>query len=270
MSFEDDFLDQLKEALSYEFEFDPIHLNILENAKCSFQERIYEDPDNPLTILHIKLPIEVLRRVKSDKYFKEIVLENSHMIFPKYRPMLWDVEFYGIDNHLVITSANNDSQPIHSIFGEPSTDPQFQCDIFVIMPFHDDFKWLYENVIEQVVKDINTSGHKLVVKRADNASKPSAEIMKKVWSMMNYCSLVIAICTPKDGDKDKFNPNVFYEVGIAHTIGKEVILVTDKSSELPFDIRHLEAVEYIDDKPANVDKLKRTLSEIITQHFKKT
>lgn len=269
MSFEDEFLGKLREALSHQFGGVTI-VDVLKDAKCSFDVKSYENSDDLYTILYIEVPIqELFGFVPFDSYHEDI-LYCAQKIFPKNRPPLDFIKSSALFTHSAKPSTNKNIEHNHSIFGEPSTDPQFQCDIFVIMPFHDDFRWLYENVIEQSIKNINASGQKLVVKRADNASKPSAEIMKKVWSMMNYCSLVIAICTPKDGDKDKFNPNVFYEVGIAHTIGKEVILVTDKSSELPFDIRHLEAVEYIDDKPANVDKLKRTLSEIITQHFKKT
>ena len=35
------------------------------------------------------------------------------------------------------------------------------------------------------------------------------------------------------------NPNVFYEAGIAHTLGKEVILITQHESDVPFDLRPL-------------------------------
>ncbi len=41
------------------------------------------------------------------------------------------------------------------------------------------------------------------------------------------------------------NPNVFYEIGIAHTLGREVILITQSDNDIPFDLRHLRYVRYL-------------------------
>ena len=41
------------------------------------------------------------------------------------------------------------------------------------------------------------------------------------------------------------NPNVFYEIGIAHTLGREVILITQSEEDIPFDLRHLRYVKYL-------------------------
>jgi hypothetical protein len=40
------------------------------------------------------------------------------------------------------------------------------------------------------------------------------------------------------------NTNVFYETGIAHTLGRNVILVA-QSMDLPFDLRPIRAVRYL-------------------------
>jgi hypothetical protein len=40
------------------------------------------------------------------------------------------------------------------------------------------------------------------------------------------------------------NPNVFYELGVAQSAGKPVIILNEKTDELPFDIRDLRAVSY--------------------------
>ena len=44
------------------------------------------------------------------------------------------------------------------------------------------------------------------------------------------------------------NPNVFYEIGIAHTLGKEVILLTQNSDDVPFDLRHLRYIRYLNNE----------------------
>jgi hypothetical protein len=50
--------------------------------------------------------------------------------------------------------------------------------------------------------------------------------------------VVICNCTGR-------NPNVFYEIGIAHTLGREVILITQIEGDIPFDLRHLRYVRYL-------------------------
>ncbi|MBK9356824.1 MAG: hypothetical protein IPN08_05460 [Bacteroidales bacterium] len=40
------------------------------------------------------------------------------------------------------------------------------------------------------------------------------------------------------GDFSGKNPNVFYEIGIAHTLGKTVIPITQSINDVPADLRH--------------------------------
>ena len=40
------------------------------------------------------------------------------------------------------------------------------------------------------------------------------------------------------------NPNVFYELGIAHSLGKKTICITQNSDDIPFDIKHLRHIKY--------------------------
>ncbi len=41
------------------------------------------------------------------------------------------------------------------------------------------------------------------------------------------------------------NPNVFYETGVAHTLGKIVIPITQSVGDIPFDLRHHRALTYL-------------------------
>jgi hypothetical protein len=50
--------------------------------------------------------------------------------------------------------------------------------------------------------------------------------------------VVICDCTDR-------NPNVFYEIGIAHALAREVILITQAKADIPFDLRHLRFLEYL-------------------------
>jgi hypothetical protein len=44
------------------------------------------------------------------------------------------------------------------------------------------------------------------------------------------------------------NPNVMYETGIAHTLGKHVIPITQAVEDIPFDIRHHRVLKYLPNK----------------------
>jgi hypothetical protein len=59
--------------------------------------------------------------------------------------------------------------------------------------------------------------------------------MEKVWDGICAARLVLADCTEK-------NPNVFYEIGMAHTVGKKVVLVTRSDKDIPSDIKHFDYV----------------------------
>ncbi|MCZ8036518.1 MAG: hypothetical protein O9288_17470, partial [Novosphingobium sp.] len=46
-------------------------------------------------------------------------------------------------------------------------------------------------------------------------------------------------------DFTRKNPNVFYEAGIAHTLGKHVIPITQSLDDIPFDLRHHRHLTYL-------------------------
>ncbi len=58
------------------------------------------------------------------------------------------------------------------------------------------------------------------------------EIMQTIWERINEAKLIICDCTYK-------NPNVLYELGIAHTIGKPVFICAQKREDINFDINNI-------------------------------
>lgn len=76
--------------------------------------------------------------------------------------------------------------------------------------------------------------------RADNRWDHPA-IIQDIVSLIDQGAIVVCDCTNK-------NPNVFYEMGIAHAIGKELITITQKSDDIPFDIGHLRYIRYQDNE----------------------
>ena len=119
----------------------------------------------------------------------------------------------------------------NTIFGKPDTSQQFQCDVFMVMPFKKELNSVYVDHIRPVVTTLG-----LTIRRGDD---PFSEhnIMRNVWSLTCNARMIIADCTGK-------NPNVFYEMGIAHTLGKLLIPITQRKEHIPFDIRGLRYIQY--------------------------
>jgi DNA-binding NtrC family response regulator len=103
--------------------------------------------------------------------------------------------------------------------------------VFVAMPFGEEFDPVFEDHISKVVEAVGMKAD-----RADAFSAPGA-IIDDILAAITTSEIVIADCTRR-------NPNVFYEIGIAHTLGKPTILVTANMNEVPFDLQHLRIIEY--------------------------
>lgn len=119
---------------------------------------------------------------------------------------------------------------VKPIFGEPQ---YFQDlpDVFVLMPFRDELKPVYEDHILRVTQHLG-----LICRRGDDFFRTRA-VIDDLWSAIYYSKACIADCTGK-------NPNVFYELGMAHTLGRPTILITQSIDDIPFDIRHIRHILY--------------------------
>jgi hypothetical protein len=63
-------------------------------------------------------------------------------------------------------------------------------------------------------------------------------IVQDIVNLIAKARVVVCDCSGK-------NANVFYEVGIAHSLGKEVVLIAQSEDDVPFDLRHLRYVRYL-------------------------
>lgn len=104
---------------------------------------------------------------------------------------------------------------------------------FVIMPFRPELKFFYRAIkshIEQTFPDVT-------VERGDDRVL-TTPILEKIADFIRQADVVIADCSDR-------NPNVFYELGMAHALGKPVVLITsDAVEEAPTDIRAFEFISY--------------------------
>ncbi len=124
--------------------------------------------------------------------------------------------------------------------------------VSAMMPFSPQFNAVHQTLIN------STKAFDLRLRRADDIwENPS--IIQDVVSLIDKSRIVICDCTGK-------NANVFYEAGIAHTLGREVILITQSEHDIPFDLRHLRYILYLNNGEGLLDlqaKLEQRISSII-------
>lgn len=123
---------------------------------------------------------------------------------------------------------------------------------FVLMPFSEPFNTYYKSIIKPAVNNA-----KLDSLRGDSLFRPSP-IMADIWQMIQDAKLLVAELTGK-------NPNVFYELGLAHAIGKPVILLSETIEDVPFDLQSLRVIIYDKDDPSWGSKLKTRLTKSINE-----
>ncbi len=102
---------------------------------------------------------------------------------------------------------------------------------FVIMPFEEQFDEIYELFIAETLDDMGFQ-----FRRADDI-KSQQNILKDIVEGIAKSDLIIA-------DLSKPNPNVYYELGLAHALNKPVISLTQDIAELPFDLKSYRVIEY--------------------------
>lgn len=103
--------------------------------------------------------------------------------------------------------------------------------VSVMMPFDGTFTAVYESIREAAL------AVGLRARRADDIWEAPA-VIQDVVSLIDRSRVVICDCSGR-------NPNVFYEIGIAHTLGREVVLIAQNEEDIPFDLRHLRHLRYL-------------------------
>lgn len=145
--------------------------------------------------------------------------------------------------------SNESSMRVSPIFGKAFE--RYAVDIFVLMPFRPELQPIYDDHIKSVARRL-----KMSIARADDFFSTQS-VIDEIWSGIVRSKIIIADCTDK-------NPNVFYEIGIAHAIGKPVILITQNAEDVPFDLRHRKYIPY-EYTPRKIKEFEKQLNGTILE-----
>lgn len=85
-----------------------------------------------------------------------------------------------------------------------------------------------------------------------NSVVTGRDFLQKIWSMIVEVPLAIAVI--HEDMPVTTQANVFYEIGIAQTLGKETVVIKTKEAKIPSDFVRTEYIEYGEDFATKVDR----------------
>lgn len=99
------------------------------------------------------------------------------------------------------------------------------------MPFEKEFDEIYSDFIKNALSE---AGYEVsIAKDLQN----QGNILRDIVEYIHRSNLIVA-------DLTTLNPNVFYELGIAHALKKPVIMLAQNIDEVPFDLKQYRIVMY--------------------------
>lgn len=103
---------------------------------------------------------------------------------------------------------------------------------FVMMPFAEPLGGYYTSVYQPAIDKA-----KLKAVRADAEIFGTGKIIDQIWAGIHSARVLVAELTGR-------NPNVLYELGLAHALRKPVVLISSNEDDVPFDVRHVRVIYY--------------------------
>jgi hypothetical protein len=156
---------------------------------------------------------------------KQVYTEESRRFERAYSPNIERIEY-----DQVLKSLSTDWKELArstvSLAEKVVTSPN----VFVIMSYSDSaqLKDLYK-AVQRVCKE-----YAYVARRVDE-SNLFKRIVPEISRQLRNCAFVIA-------EISEAKPNVYYELGVADGLGKAIIVVARKGTELPFDVKDIPVI----------------------------
>lgn len=132
---------------------------------------------------------------------------------------------------------------------------EFLDTCFVMMPFGGWFDRYYQEVYVPAIKEAG-----LEPVRADELFS-TGSVVEQIWEQITKAKVLLADLTDK-------NPNVFYELGLAHAAIKPVVFTAARIDDIPFDLRHLRVIVYETREPEWAPKLRKFITEYLRNTIK--
>jgi hypothetical protein len=206
------------------------------------------------------------KRIPEDEFFLNTLTREFNI--PKDRVEAFSKIFLENLKYLRAFSAMPNSAELPTSSGEvstPATPPEkvpspivskeprireFLDTCFVMMPFGAWFDRYYQEIYVPAIKE---AGFEPV--RADELFT-TGSVVEQIWEQIEKAKLLLADLSGK-------NPNVFYELGLAHAAKKPVVFTASQVDDVPFDLRHLRVIIYEIREPEWSGRLKKSVTDYL-------
>jgi len=102
---------------------------------------------------------------------------------------------------------------------------------FIVMPFGQEWSVDVHRILSRACDAVNVRAV-----RGDDLFTPT-DFLEDIWQGINAADFVIADITGR-------NPNVLYELGIAHTLAKPVVILSRQATDIPVDLATRRVILY--------------------------
>lgn len=198
-----------------------------------------------MTGIWVSLTVAVLVYYKTNrerKYDEDKNRANIEMLRESYERKMYEMmdrlvrteDRWKDANHLILSGQKREVSPFKKhnstlteflkAHGLKEEDTEVENDtVFVLTPFHKKYESTF-NIISDVCREVGLRCY-----RGDE-EHISGDLLPHTLKQLCKARLVIA-------NVDGRNPNVFYELGIAHAIDKGTILISQSLDEVPVDLK---------------------------------
>ena len=198
---------------------------------------------------------KIIENINKIQPTAKIIIYSGHKFTSEIEEALKDLRY---NSYLFKGSRGNTiAQVIDELERYKNLKIQKKC--FVIMPFSGtktctEKEWteVFKFIIKPAVEE---SGYDY---RCERNSQNVGNIIKNIIANLNSADIVIADLTDR-------NANVFYELGVRHTLNFPTILITQNIQDVPFDLQGYKCIEYDRTLPGAVEfkkSIKNTILEI--------
>jgi hypothetical protein len=182
------------------------------------------------------------------EHFAKIFLENLRYLRAfTAEPKASDLTSASIESAVTTTPPEKVPSPLVS--KEPRV-REFLDTCFVMMPFGAWFDRYYAEIYVPAIKE---AGFEPV--RADELFT-TGSVVEQIWEQIEKAKLLLADLSGK-------NPNVFYELGLAHAARQPVVFTASELEDVPFDLRHLRVIIYDIREPEWAARLRNSVADYL-------
>ncbi|MEI4649405.1 hypothetical protein WAG28_16010 [Bacillus cereus] len=179
-----------------------------------------------------KIELEQMRQELEKRIYElNIKLSEDNIRWNKMNHLIYDSQKLNYEQGNMINNKFLDTQAFIENMGINENELELNSElVFMLTPFQD-IEWDTFVAVRDVCNNLS-----LKCIRGDE-KHIKGEILPSIIKSILEARIVIVNINGR-------NPNVFYELGVAHALGKKTILISKFGNELPFDVKSKNVILY--------------------------